>query len=141
VQSGDVGIVTGYDALRLATMGGARALGMEDDIGSLEVGKKADLIVVNAWQPHLVPGFMSVHRLVHEAAGQDVETVIVDGRVLLEWRRPVTVSEDDVLEQAEAESRAVIARAGLEPFMTPPDGFWGGAYARLADDRAEHIPR
>lgn len=137
----DMSALPAGKALEMVTVDAARALGLETEIGSLEVGKKADLIVVNAWQPHLVPGFMSVHRLVHEAAGQDVETVFVDGRVLLEGRRPMTVDEDDVLEAAEAESRAVIARAGLEPFMTPPDGFWGGAYARLSDDRAEHIPR
>ena len=47
VQTGDVGLVSGYDALRMATMGGAKALGMESEIGSLDVGKKADVIIVD----------------------------------------------------------------------------------------------
>ena len=47
IQTGDVGLVSGYDALRMATMGGAKALGMESEIGSLDVGKKADVIIVD----------------------------------------------------------------------------------------------
>ena len=57
-----------------------KALGWDDEIGSLEVGKKADAIVVDLRQPHLTPEFMVVHRLVYEAVGNDVETVIVDGK-------------------------------------------------------------
>ena len=70
--------------LEMVTIDAARALGWEDEIGSLEAGKKADIIVINMRQPHLMPNFMPVHRLVYEAVGNDVETVIVDGRVVME---------------------------------------------------------
>src|SRR5262249_8846256 len=64
--------------LEMITIDAAKALGWDDEIGSLEPGKKADVAVVNLRQPHLTPNWMVVHRLIHEAAGHDVETVVVD---------------------------------------------------------------
>ena len=70
--------------LEMVTVDAARALGRDDEIGSLEAGKKADAIVVDLRQPHLSPDFMIVHRLIYEAVGNDVEKVVVDGRVVME---------------------------------------------------------
>jgi cytosine/adenosine deaminase-related metal-dependent hydrolase len=112
--------------LEMVTIDAARALGWEDEIGSLEPGKKADIIVVNLRQPHLMPNFMPVHRLVYEAVGNDVETVIVDGRLILDHGKVLTVDEDAALDVAQAEALALVARAGLEPHMRHPS--WGQVY-------------
>lgn len=109
--------------LEMVTIDAARALGWDDEIGSLEVGKKADAIVVNLRQPHLAPDFMVVHRLVYEAVGNDVETVVVDGRVILENRAVQTVDEAGALDLAGAESAKLIERAGLRPHLHEPG--WG----------------
>jgi 5-methylthioadenosine/S-adenosylhomocysteine deaminase len=71
-------------ALHMATLGGAQALGMEREIGSLEVGKKADLIVVDLTATHMRPVNRIQNSLVYCASSHDVETVICDGRVLME---------------------------------------------------------
>jgi cytosine/adenosine deaminase-related metal-dependent hydrolase len=122
--------------LEMVTIDAARALGWADEIGSLEVGKKADAIVVDMRQPHLMPNFMVVHRLVYEAVGNDVETVIVDGRVLMERRALLTVEEEGVLDLASAESAKLIARAGLQAHVHEPG--WGRL--RLEFDEPVQLP-
>jgi cytosine/adenosine deaminase-related metal-dependent hydrolase len=109
--------------LEMVTVDAARALGMQDDVGSLEVGKKADVIVVNLRQPHLAPDVMVVHRLVYEAVGNDVESVLVDGRFLMRDRRVMTVDEASVFEAADEQVHATIERAGLQRHLTDPG--WG----------------
>ena len=73
--------------LRMATRDGARAIGMEKEIGSLEIGKKADLIIVDIRQPHLVPMYHPASHAVYAAKGSDVNTVIIDGRPVVENRQ------------------------------------------------------
>ena len=68
----------------MATRAGARTLGLEDEIGSIEVGKRADLIVVDRDRPHLAPGPDPYSTLVYAARGTDVRTTIVDGEVLVD---------------------------------------------------------
>lgn len=136
----DMHVMPAGKALEMVTIDAARALGLDDRIGSLEAGKRADLILVDTRAPHLTPAFMPVHRLVHEATGGDVTTVIVDGRILMEDRRVLSVDEGRVLADAEAEAAALIARADLSPFMNPPANFWGHAHAHVDDDRADRIP-
>jgi len=109
--------------LEMITIDAAKALGMATEIGSLEVGKKADIAIVNLRKPHLVPNWMVVHRLVEQATGQDVETVIVDGRVLMENRKILSLDPEAIMAEAEAEARAVVRRAGLETNLTGPG--WG----------------
>jgi atrazine chlorohydrolase/5-methylthioadenosine/S-adenosylhomocysteine deaminase/melamine deaminase len=77
-------VMTAEKALEMATIDGARALGMEADIGSLEVGKKADLAVVDLSHPRMRPLHNVASALVYQASGAEVDTVVVDGRVLLE---------------------------------------------------------
>lgn len=79
------------DALRLATIEGARALGRADELGSLEAGKIADLIVVDTTGPGMRPLIDPVANLVYHAHARDVETVIVDGRIVVAEGRPVAV--------------------------------------------------
>jgi 5-methylthioadenosine/S-adenosylhomocysteine deaminase len=77
--------------LRLATMGGAQALGLGDQIGSLEVGKRADVIIINARKPHMTPLYDPVSHLVYCASGSDVSHVIIDGRLVVEDRTLLTI--------------------------------------------------
>ena len=79
------------DVFRMATLDGARAMGLDDDIGSLAAGKKADLVVFDFRRAHLTPATDVLGNLVHVGQGRDVETVIVDGRVVVEDGRAVLV--------------------------------------------------
>ncbi len=98
--------------LEFATINGAKALGMEDEIGSLEVGKRADVILVDLDRPNLTPLTNPVSHLVYAAKGCDVDTVIVDGKILMEGRQLRTLDEVEVLRFAEEEAKDLLGKAG-----------------------------
>ncbi len=98
-------------ALRMATIDGAKALGMEAQIGSLEVGKQADIVLVDAAQPHLAPRHDPVALLVYSAQAADVCMVLVKGRILLEDRKLTTIDAESLLEHATEQTRQLLARA------------------------------
>jgi len=98
-------------ALAMATREGAIAMGLGDDLGSLTVGKKADLVVVDFRRPHLTPCTSALGNLVHAAQGRDVEVVIVDGRVVVEGGRATLVDEDEIRREATVAARALWSRA------------------------------
>ncbi len=100
----DSTVVPAYTALQMATINGARALGREDEIGSLEAGKKADIILVDGGKPHFYPNFNPVPALVYAGQSADVDTVICNGRLLMEQGTLCTMNEDDVLAKAEKTS-------------------------------------
>lgn len=87
--------------LEMATIEGAKALGMEKEIGSLEAGKKADLIIVDMRKPHLMPIVDPVANLVHSGNGNDVESVIIDGQLVEQNGVIQTVDEENILVQAQ----------------------------------------
>jgi len=89
-----------WDALRMATINGAKALGLEGEVGSLEVGKRADLILVNMRKPHLATSHDVVSSLVFSASGADVDTVIVEGRVIVRRGEPTTMDREEVVARA-----------------------------------------
>ena len=122
--------------LEMITIDAARALGWDDELGSLEVGKKADLAVLNLRQPHLVPNWMVVHRLIHEANGHDVETVIVDGKLVMEDRKVLSIDEAGALDLGQEESLKLIERAGLQSHLHEPG--WGKL--RLEFDAPVQLP-
>lgn len=122
--------------LEMITIDAARVLGLDDRIGSLEAGKKADIIVVDRRQPHMVPHWMPVHRLIHGASGRDVETVIVDGRIVMEDRTVKTIDMAAALEEGERQARLLVARAGLEDHLTGPG--WGRVGQQF--DRPINLP-
>jgi cytosine/adenosine deaminase-related metal-dependent hydrolase len=99
--------------LRLATIDGARALGLESEIGSLEVGKRADVAVVSLDRLHMSPEAEVISSLVYAAEASDVQTVIVDGRILMRDRTLLTVDEADVIADADAQAELLMSRAGL----------------------------
>lgn len=100
--------------LEMATINGAIALGLQDEIGSLEVGKKADIVLVDMKKPHLTPLHNVISHLVYSAIGSDVDTVIVDGKVLMRERKVLTFDEDKVLEGAQKASDDLLARGGFK---------------------------
>ncbi|WEG14940.1 5'-deoxyadenosine deaminase [Pullulanibacillus sp. KACC 23026] len=100
---------------KMATIGGARAVGMEKEIGSLEPGKKADLAILNLNDFHLYPSFGvdPVSRIVYSATRHDVETTIINGQIVMENRRLNTLDQDIVLKEANRSIKRVLKRAEI----------------------------
>lgn len=96
----------------MATINGARALGLDDQIGSLEVGKQADLVVLDFRKPHLVPMISPLGNLVHTAHGRDVRMVMIGGEFVVEDGRPTKVDVDAICQEAEIVSREVWGDVG-----------------------------
>ncbi len=84
--------------LRMATIEGAKALGLEDVTGSLEVGKKADIILLDLDKPHLTPIYSEYSHLAYAAGGADVDTVVINGKVVMENRRLLTIDEQAAMQ-------------------------------------------
>ena len=97
----------------MATIDGARALGLADDIGSLEVGKRADVIVVNLNQLHAAPQADAVSALVYSALASDVRTTIIDGRIVMHDRRLTAMNEGEVIAEANRETESLSRRAAM----------------------------
>ncbi len=97
---GDPAVLPAETVFRMATMGGARVLNLHDEIGSLEVGKRADIVLVDVRRPGLTPLYRVYSHLVYAARGSDVTTVIVNGRVVVRDREILTVDEEEVMERA-----------------------------------------
>jgi cytosine/adenosine deaminase-related metal-dependent hydrolase len=116
----DPSAVTAEQAIEMATITGATALRWEDEIGSLEVGKQADITVFGTddfdWRPLHNP----VSNLVYGATGHSVDTVIVAGNILLENGHHTRVDVDEVRERIEAIDRRILAEIGVEPHSTWP---------------------
>ena len=123
----DPAILPPGKVLEMATIDAAKALGLDHEIGSLEAGKKADIILIDLHKPHLYPLNMPLYRVMYFASGSDVDTVIVDGNVLMENRRVNTVDEDQVLEQAQSAAERALDRSGLRDKLGLPDKFWGNS--------------
>ena len=100
-------------AYEMATLGGAKALKMEDSIGSLEVGKKADVVLHDTDRPEWRPLLNVMNQLVWSADGRGVHTVVVDGKLVVEDGRMVTVDEGQLYAAAQQAGEAITARSGL----------------------------
>jgi cytosine/adenosine deaminase-related metal-dependent hydrolase len=110
------------DVLRETTRGGAYALRQQGDIGSLEVGKKADLMVVDTQRSHLVPTMRLVSAWIHNGQAGDIEAVMVDGRFLMRDGRVLTIDEETVIREADKIGRRawnqLLERYPMAPFPT-----------------------
>lgn len=106
-------------ALEMATLHGARALGANADLGSIEVGKKADLVAVALGRAHTTPMLNVVHALIHMAHPGDVDTVVVDGRVVVEGGRVVGVDEEALCAEVQKAARRYLERAGHAALVPP----------------------
>ncbi len=113
-------IVPAETVLEMATINGARALGLEQEIGSLEAGKKADLVVIDLNRLHTTPSPNPISSLVYAATGAEVDTVVVDGRIVVEHGQLLTMDENEVMEQAHQHAGALYRRTGIEIKPTWP---------------------
>lgn len=100
-------------ALRMATIDGARALGLDREIGSLEVGKRADVIIVDLDRLHSSPQTDIVSSLVYSTQAGDVRTTIIDGRIVMRDRGLLSLDEDVVIDDANREANELSRRASL----------------------------
>jgi 5-methylthioadenosine/S-adenosylhomocysteine deaminase len=100
VSKGDPKALSARDVLEMATIGGARVLGMESKIGTLERGKRADVVVIDLQQAKVQPVYAVESAIVYAASGSSVVTTIVDGRVLMRDRKLLTVDEAETLRKA-----------------------------------------
>ena len=97
------------DVLEMATIGGARVLGMEEKIGSLEAGKRADVILVNLQEPKVQPVYSVESAIVYAASGSAVTTTICDGKVLMRHGKVLTVDVPATLAKAKEYRDKVVA--------------------------------
>jgi 5-methylthioadenosine/S-adenosylhomocysteine deaminase len=109
VEAMDPTVLDALTVLRMTTSMGARVLGLAHSLGSLEAGKKADIIVVDTDKPHLTPMYNPYSHLVYAACGRDVSHVIIDGKPVMEDRRLLSLDLREVLEKAHEKSRAVLS--------------------------------
>jgi cytosine/adenosine deaminase-related metal-dependent hydrolase len=99
--------------LRMATVEGARAIGEQDVLGNLEVGKRADVIVVRLNESHVTPRSNLASTLVYATQATDVDTVIIDGQVVMRERKLLTIDEAETIAAANREKEELLRRAGL----------------------------
>lgn len=109
---GDRTYLIAEDGLEMATRAGARAVGMEDRIGSLETGKRADLVIHTLDRPELIPTTNMIRNLFYSSRSKSVHWVIVNGRVVLEEGRFVTIDERKLLREVNKAAMALLTRMG-----------------------------
>jgi 5-methylthioadenosine/S-adenosylhomocysteine deaminase len=112
VIAGDPTVVDARKALSMATVEAARVLGLEARLGSLEVGKRGDMIVLDLDVPHMVPVYNITSHLVYAAHSSDVRTVIIDGRVVMRDRVLLTLDEGEIFARAREMARQIVASWG-----------------------------
>lgn len=99
VQSFDPTVLNARTTLEVATTNGAKLLAISDKVGTLEIGKKADIILIDINQPHLIPHHNIVSLLVYSATGADVDTTIINGKIVMRNRKVLTLNEQEIIEQ------------------------------------------
>ena len=119
----DATIITAEKVLEMATIGGARAVGLEAEIGSIEIGKKADIVVVDYNNAFMTPIHHPVSAMVYSALGHEVTTVMIDGRFVMRDGIVGSVDETSVRRQAQVSADALTQRAGTDSFKRRP---WPG---------------
>ncbi len=111
-NKGDPSVLPAQSVLELATINGAIALGMGSEIGSIEVGKKADVVLVDLNRPNLTPLTNPISHLVYAARGSDVSTVIIGGKIVMENGQMRTLDEGEVLNFAVEQAKDLLGKAG-----------------------------
>jgi cytosine/adenosine deaminase-related metal-dependent hydrolase len=106
---------TAAEALEMATIRGAKAIMAEEQVGSLEPGKRADMILINVQQPHIQPLHDPLSAVVWSANGSDVETVIIDGKIVMEERIVKTMDEDRILKEVIEKKAKFVEQAKVQP--------------------------
>jgi len=107
----DPTVIPAGQALALATLGGAKAMEMESEIGSLEPGKSADIILLDMNKPHMYPRHDLTSHIIYSARASDVTTVIINGELVMENGVLTGIDEQEVLGKAEEKAKALVAKA------------------------------
>jgi 5-methylthioadenosine/S-adenosylhomocysteine deaminase len=105
--------ITAAEAIEMGTIGGARVIGQQARIGSLEAGKRADIIIVSLARPRQQPVFDAVSQIVYASRGDDVETTIVNGKILMRDRKVLTLDEASVIAEAKKAAELVRKAVGM----------------------------
>ncbi len=109
----DPTVMPAKKVLELATINGARALGMDAEIGSIEVGKKADLVILDLFKPHSIPYSDVYAAIVYSCGRENVDTVIIDGKILFEAGTFQRIDQEEMLRKCQAESRRLLTKTGI----------------------------
>ncbi|MEM2009796.1 MAG: amidohydrolase [Thermosphaera sp.] len=109
----DAGAIRAENILEMATINGAKALMIDNLVGSIEKGKRADLIILDYWVPHLHPLVNPISHLAYAASGSDVKHSIIDGKLVMFDRKLLTINEREVIEEAEKAAWDVYNRTGI----------------------------
>lgn len=107
-------IMSSETVLEMATLNGAKALGIDAEVGSIEAGKRADFIIINTDAPHLTPVWNPVAAVVFASQGSDVDTVVIDGKIIMQGRKMLTMDEEAILEDVRHRYREVETRSGVK---------------------------
>lgn len=98
----DPTVIDAQTVVEMATIGGARVLGLDDQIGSIEEGKRADIIVIDLNKPHTIPLYNPYSHIVYVIDGADVETVIIDGKIVMRNQKILTINEAEIIRDIRA---------------------------------------
>jgi cytosine/adenosine deaminase-related metal-dependent hydrolase len=126
-QSKDPTLLPHEKMLELVTIDAAKVVGLDHMVGSIEAGKRADIITVNLLNPRLMPNFNIIHSLVMSGQGSDVDNVMVDGEFLLRNGAVLKADEKEILLAAQKEAEETVERAKLSGFAYLHDAYWGKA--------------
>jgi len=113
VFSGDPKVISAQQAFELATIRGAQALHLEKEIGSLEVGKRADILIIDRDTLNQIPLYNIYSDLVYATKASDVETVLINGRIVMRNRRLLTLNEATIKTEARALRDKIIKSLGV----------------------------
>ncbi|MFG6495991.1 amidohydrolase [Fictibacillus sp. UD] len=106
----EAAVLSAHDVLTMATQNGADILGIGNEVGSLTVGKKADILLMDMNKLHLTPSHEPANLLVYSATGQDVDTVIIDGKMVMRGRELKTIDEEKVMANAKERTKELLGR-------------------------------
>ncbi|KPU45013.1 5-methylthioadenosine/S-adenosylhomocysteine deaminase [Oxobacter pfennigii] len=110
LSTSDATALSPYETLEMATVNGAKALGLEKEIGKLDVGMKADIVLIDLNKPHMVPIFDVCANIVYSGSGKDVKTVIVNGKTVMEDYVVKTMNEKDILNSVKKSVENILSR-------------------------------
>lgn len=113
VDNCDPTVITAGKVLQMATIDGAKAIGREDELGSIEIGKRADIVLININLPNTCFGYDPISTIVYSATQENVDTVIVDGKVILNRRQFVDLDENEIINESRSIAKKFIKRSGF----------------------------
>jgi len=113
LQIFDPTVMSAKELLKMATVGGAEAILHGEEIGVIEIGRKADLILIDIDQPHILPSHNLVNSLIETVTSADVKDVIIDGKIVMKNREVLTLDEEKILFESKNRLQSIAERAGL----------------------------